>query len=150
MNLNRKNQSRSSMGRACAFVISLALALIAAGSVTSDNYWKGKTGHRNALKMVEVYQCPDPFAMTEMEEIAVARTVERLGMLDRLIILRDSVNMDVFMLSATPENLWGEGKAVMLSSEESGEAANIFVTAMRNNFNVGRIIIDRILAGLPV
>ena len=68
-------------------------------------------------------------------------------MLDRLIILRDSVNMDVFVLSATPENLWGEGKAVMLSSEESGEAASIFVTAMKNNFNVGRIIIDEILSG---
>lgn len=114
-------------------------------TVTSDNYWKGKAGHRNALSMVEFYQCPDPFAMTEMEEIAVARTVERLGMLDRLIILRDSVNMDVFMLSATPENLWGEGKAVMLASQESGEAANIFVPAMRNNFTVGRIIIDKIL-----
>ena len=68
-------------------------------------------------------------------------------MLDRLIILRDSVNMDVFVLSATPENLWGEGKAVMLSSEESSEAASIFVTAMKNNFNVGRIIIDEILSG---
>ena len=68
-------------------------------------------------------------------------------MLDRLIILRDSVNMDVFVLSATLENLWGEGKAVMLSSEESSEAASIFVTAMKNNFNVGRIIIDEILSG---
>ena len=116
-------------------------------TVTSDSYWKGKYGHLNALKMAEVYQCPDPYATTEMEEIAVARTADRMGMLDRLIIIRDSVNMDVFMLSATPDNLWGEGKAITLASRESGEAANIFVTAMKNNFDVGRIIIDKILAG---
>ena len=97
--------------------------------------------------MAEIYQCPDPYALTEMEDVAVARTAERMGMLDRLMIIRDSVNMDVFMLSATPEGLWGEAKATTLASEESGEAANIFMTAMKNNFEVGRIIIDRILAG---
>ena len=80
--MNRKNQSRSGMGRACALIVSLALILIAAGTVS-------------------------------MAEEASSLPV----------------------------------KAAMLSSEESGEAANIFVTAMRNNFNVGRIIIDRILAG---
>ena len=116
-------------------------------TVTSDSYWKGRYGHMNALRMTEVYQCPDPYALSEMEDIAVARTVERMGMLDRLIILRDSVNMDVFMLGYTPENLWGEERMTTLASEESGEAANIFVTAMRNNFNVGRMIIDTILAG---
>ena len=41
-----------------------------------------------------------------MEDIAIARTAKQLGMLDRLIILRDSVNMDTFMLGATPESLW--------------------------------------------
>ena len=82
-----------------------------------------------------------------MEDIAVARTVERMGMLDRLIIIRGSVNIDVFMLGGTPENLWGEGRAETLASEESGESANNFMTAMKNNFNVGRIIIDQILTG---
>ncbi len=82
-----------------------------------------------------------------MEDIAVARTAERMGMLDRLIIIRDSVNMDVFMLGATPERLWGNAEEVTLASEESIESADIFVTAMKNNFNVGRMIIDQILAG---
>ena len=91
--------------------------------------------------------CPDPYAVTEMEEVAVARTAERMGMLDRLIIIRDSVNMDVFMLGATPESLWGDAQAITLASEENVEAADVFATAMKNNFNAGRIIIDRILTG---
>ena len=70
-----------------------------------------------------------------------------MGMLDRLIMIRDSVNMDVFMLGATPESLWGDAEATTLASEENVEAADIFMTAMINNFNVGRIIIDQILAG---
>ena len=116
-------------------------------TVTGDNYWKGQYGHLNALRMAEVYQCPDPYATTEMEDVAVARTAERMGMLDRLIIIRDSVNMDVFMIGATPESLWGDAEATTLASEESIEAADIFVTAMKNNFNVGRIIIDQIITG---
>ena len=116
-------------------------------TITGDNYWKGWYGHLNALRMAEAYQCPDPYVITEMEDVAIARTVERMGMLDRLIIIRDSVNMDVFMLGATPESLWGNAEAAALASEESIEAADIFATAMKNNFNVGRIIIDRILAG---
>ena len=116
-------------------------------TVTADNYWKGQYGHMNALRMVEVYQCPDPYVMTEMEDVAIAQTAERMGMLDRLIIIRDSVNMDVFMIGATPESLWGDAEATTLASEESIEAADIFVTAMKNNFNVGRIIIDQIITG---
>ena len=116
-------------------------------TVTSDSYWKGQYGHLNALRMMEIYQCPDPYATTEMEDVAVARTVERMGMLDRLIILRVSVNMDVFMLGATPESLWGDAEAITLANEENVEAADIFMVAMKNNFQVGQIIIDWILAG---
>ena len=116
-------------------------------TATGDNYWKGPYGHRNALRMAEVYQCPDPYVTTEMEDVAIALTAERMGMLNRLIILRGSVNMDVFMLGVTPESLWGNAQATTLASEDSVEAADIFVTAMQNNFNVGRLIIDQILAG---
>ena len=82
-----------------------------------------------------------------MEDVAVAWAAKRMGMLDRLIIIRVSVNMDVFMLSATPEILWGDASAIILASEENVEAADIFMTAMKNNFEVGRIVIDRILTG---
>ena len=116
-------------------------------TATGDNYWKGTHGHENALLMADTYQVPDPYMTTEMEDIAVARTAERMGMLDRLIILRDSVNMDVFMLGATPESLWGGAENLTLAAEESIESADIFETAMENNFDVGRVIIDRILDG---
>ena len=48
-------------------------------------------------------------------------------------------------LGTTPESLWRDASAVTLASEESVEAADIFMTAMKNNFDVGRNIIDRIL-----
>ena len=117
-------------------------------AVTSDNYWKGRYSHENAKCMVETYGCPDPYAVTEMEDIAVCAAVKRMGLLDRLIILRDSVNMDVFMLGATPESLWNpDATAMSLASEDSVEAADIFATAMKNNFDVGSVIIDEILNG---
>ncbi len=115
-------------------------------SVTGDNYWKSIYGHENALLITDTYQCPDPYAVTEMEDIAAARAVERMGLLDHLIILRDSVNMDVFNPGVTPEILWG-GANLDLSDENSIESADIFASAMKNNFEVGRIIIDRILDG---
>ncbi len=116
-------------------------------AVTGDNYWKGVRGHENALRMAEVYACPDPYAVTEMEDVAVARAAERMGMRDRLIIIRGSVNMDVFMHGATPESLWGKAEAETLAAEDSVEAADIFPTAMQNIFDVGRIVVDCILAG---
>jgi purine nucleoside permease len=117
-------------------------------TVTGDNYWKGQYGHANALLMTQTYGCPDPYATTEMEDIAIARTAKQLGMLDRLIILRDSVNMDTFMLGATPESLWDpEHDNSDVSNENSEEYIDIFATARENNFIVGRTIIDAILEG---
>lgn len=116
-------------------------------AVTGDNYWKGLQSHKNAQLMTETYQCPDPYAVTEMEEVAVAQAAEHMGLLDRLIMIRVSVNMDVFMMDATPESLWGETANTDYASVEDVEQADIFETAMENNFDVGRIIIDRILEG---
>ena len=116
-------------------------------TVTSDNYWKGIYQHQNALKMIEEYGCPDPFAITEMEEIGIGMALNRLNKLDRLIIIRDSVNMDVFMLGQTPESLWDHEYHVTLSSENNVEAADIFATAQKNNFAVGSVIIQAILDG---
>lgn len=116
-------------------------------AVTSDSYWKGEYGHANALLIAETYQCPDPYAVTEMEDIAIALTAERMRLLDHLIIIRGSVNMDVFMLDATPENLWGDTETMKADDENSVASADIFATAMKNNFEVGRIIIDKILEG---
>ena len=116
-------------------------------TVTGDNYWKGGYGHRNALSMVKTYGCSDPYALTEMEDAAVGMALRRLGMLDRYIIIRDSVNMDAFMLGATPESLWDPSHYDALTSSDSVESADIFATAMDNNFAVGRVVIDAILKG---
>ncbi len=118
-------------------------------TVTADNYWKGAYDHANALKMIQMYECSEPYVTTEMEDIAVCAAARRMGLLDRLIVLRDSVNMDVFMLGNTPERLWGpeyDGETD-LASEENLEAADIFSTAMKNNFTAGSAVIDAILAG---
>lgn len=116
-------------------------------TVSGDNYWKGTYDHMNAELMVKTYGCPDPYATTEMEDAAMAVVMDRMGMLDRFIIVRDSVNMDVFMNGATPESLWDPEFEDSLASEESVESADIFRTARENNFKVGSVIIDAILNG---
>ncbi len=116
-------------------------------TVTGDNYWKGTYDHANALLMTETYECPDPFALTEMEDVALAVVADRLGMLDRFIIIRDSVNTDVFMNGASPESLWDPNFEDSIASEESVESADIFATAMENNFKVGSVVVNAILDG---
>lgn len=116
-------------------------------SVTSDNYWKGIHGHNNAVLICDTYGCTDPYAVAEMEDIAVAMTVKSFGLADRLIILRSAVNMDVFPDGVTPEMLWGDKEGNHIASEESLESVDIFETAMNNCFKVGKPLIDDILAG---
>lgn len=116
-------------------------------TVSGDNYWKGYYDHANAVLMTETYGCPDPYALTEMEDSALGVVLDRLGMLDRYIIIRDSVNMDVFMNGATAESLWDPNFDGFLASEDSVESADIFATAMENNFKVGSVVVEAILNG---
>ena len=116
-------------------------------SVTGDNYWKGKYDHQNALRITETYACRDPFAISEMEDIAVAQAVKSFGLLDRLIILRVGVNMDVLPTGVTPEMLWSPESEDHVASESSMESVDIFETAMRNCFAAGKVLIDAILEG---
>lgn len=85
--------------------------------------------HANAMKMLESYGCPDPFVIFEMEEFGVGTILKRLNMPDRFIIIRDNVNMDVFMAGQTPESLWNPDYHEPLASENNFEAADIFATA---------------------
>ena len=82
-----------------------------------------------------------------MEDNAMSVVLDRLGMLDRYIIIRDSVNTDVFMNGASPESLWDPNFVDSLASESSVESADIFATAMKNNFTVGHVVVDAILNG---
>lgn len=123
--------------------VSAAIGTTASG----DNYWKGQYDHQNALRITAEYGCPDPYAISEMEDVAVARAAARFGMLDRLILLRTAVNMDVFMGGATPESLWLPEYEDNLASESNAEAADIFAPAMKNVFDVGSVIMEAILSG---
>ena len=116
-------------------------------AVTADNYWKGEYDHRNALRMTADYGCPDPYAVSEMEDAAIGRTLARFGLLDRFIILRTAVNMDVFLGGATPESLRDPEHEQDLTDESSAEAADIFAPAMGNVFAAGSCLIDAILRG---
>lgn len=116
-------------------------------TVSGDNYWKGSYDHRNALAMVASYRAPHPFVCAEMEDAALAVALDRIGMLDRFIILRASVNMDVFADGITPEMLWGTNKGAAFDSDGGLESGDIFATAMENLFKVGSKVIDAILAG---
>ncbi len=117
-------------------------------TVTGDNYWKGEYDQQNARAMCDVYGAPDPFALSEMEDVALAVVLDRFGLLDRYIIIRDSVNMVVFMNGVTPEGLWDPSRVTdSLSDEDSIEAADIFATAMENNFKVGSVVVNAILDG---
>ena len=116
-------------------------------SVTSDSYWKGIYDHENALLATETYGCRYPYAITEMEDIAAAQAVKNYGALDRLIILRTGVNIDVFPSDLTPEMLWGADTDDHVASDDSLESVDIFETAIKNCFDVGKVLIDAILEG---
>ena len=51
------------------------------------------------------------------------------------------------MNGASPASLWDPDFKQSLASESSVEAADIFATAMENNFKVGRVVVDAILNG---
>ena len=115
-------------------------------AVTGDNYWKGNYDHENAKLMADTYDCPDPYAVTEMGDIAVGRALKRIGMLDRLIIIRNSVDMDTFMINESPEILWRkDAEASSSESLDIDEDPDLFYVSGWNNFLVGKKIIDSIL-----
>jgi len=117
-------------------------------SVSSDTYWKGESEHIKAHKIAAYYNCADPYSITEMEDSACAVSVDAMGMLDRLIILRVSVNVDILLDGVTAESTWGEAaKYEDAVQDDNSENIDIFVPAMENLFAVGSVIADAILDG---
>ena len=117
-------------------------------AVTADSYWKGTEDHENAGYVADYYECPDDYAVTEMEEIGIMNAAECFGLKDRVISLRVIVNMDTFLNGETPERLWLSGTNFSDKvTEENSETLDIFVPGMENLFDVGKIIIDAILTG---
>ncbi len=117
-------------------------------ALSGDNYWKGIYDHATADFISRYYGCPDPYMVTEMEEVAIANTADCFGMLDRMISLRVIVNMDTFLNEETPESTWGEYKSFNEKVEEkNGETLDIFEPAMQNLFDTGSVVINEILEG---
>ena len=116
--------------------------------VTGDSYWKGRTDHDNVVAIVDHYKCPDEYAVSEMEEVAILNAAECFGLKDRVVSLCVVVNMDTFLKGESPESLWLDGSDFSDSAaEEKGETLDIFEPGMRNLFDVGRNVVDAILVG---
>jgi len=115
-------------------------------TVTGDNYWKGFYPHLNAEYKVSKFDCPDPFALSEMEDLAFALVAKRFNMLNRFIAIRTIVNFDIFINGATPENLWTEGNILdSIGSEDNVETCGIFNVAMKNELVVVKKVVNAIL-----
>ena len=117
-------------------------------AMSSDSYWKGIEDHTNAVAAADYYQCPDKYAATEMEEIAVMNAAECFGLKDRVISLRVIVNLDTFLKGESPEQLWLEDEHYSSKvTDDNSETVDIFEPGMENLFDAGKIVIDAILAG---
>lgn len=116
-------------------------------NISGDNYWKGTYNHQRAIEVVAHYFPGENYAMTEMEDVAIADVADMFGLLDRCVFIRVNVNPDVFVFGETPESLWGgEFNFNTSVGEENKETLDIFEPAMRNNLAVGSVIIDYLLS----
>ena len=117
-------------------------------ALTGDNFWKGIYGHVTASYIADYYGCPDPYAVTEMEDIAIANAADCFDMFERVVAIRVIANMDIFLGDETPESTWGEYDSYSNKvKEKNGETLDIFEPAMHNLFDTGSIVIDSILEG---
>lgn len=121
--------------------------VIRGSAVSGDTYWKGIRYHEDACYIAERHGCPDQYAVTEMEEVALMNAAECFGMKERVISLRVIVNMDVFLEGESPESLWlDEGTYASKVKADNSETVDIFQPGMENLCDVGRIVIDAVLA----
>jgi purine nucleoside permease len=110
--------------------------------MTGDDYWAGAYAHELSEEIAAAYDAA-PVLITEMEDSALATVVTRYyGNLDKFIVIRDSVDIDVPPDGVAVTELWGVSSA----SGEDFDWGN-FAASRLNNFNVGKVIIDAILAG---
>ncbi len=116
-------------------------------AVTADSYWKGREDHDNAAAAAEHYRCPDKYAVSDMEEIALMNAAACFGLQDRVVSIRVVVNLDTFLKGESPELLWNKDQDYDKKlSEDNSETLDIFRPGMENLFDVGRILIDAALA----
>ena len=115
-------------------------------AVSGDCFWKGEVDHANAGFIADYYECPDKYAVTDMEEIAIMNAAECFGLEDRVVSLRVVVNLDTFLEGESPESLWLDEGFNSAVTEDNGETLDIFEPGMENLFDAGQIVVDAILA----
>lgn len=108
---------------------------IARGTVLSgDEFWHGAALAEQAEWLVDAYDAGE-YRVTEMEAAGTAVALERVGALDRYLVVRTLANYDRPPADRTArENL----------DFETGEHAND--AAAENAYRVGRALVDRLLA----
>jgi purine nucleoside permease len=107
-------------------------------SVGGESFMRGEEDHSQALLMTQNSGCRDPYAAMGPEDAALAQVLQRADLLDRFVILRAGIETDLY---AKGENT---DKAASSAKELPG-TADIYETAMKNSFYVGRILIDAFL-----
>lgn len=95
-------------------------------SVTSDSYWKGVIDHDSAVFKCNFYGCKDPYVSTQMEDNAIALSFKRHNMLDKLIMLRYAVNLDVFLPGQNTKSLWTEDSQNSTNDQNSFNLNGLF------------------------
>jgi len=114
--------------------------------VTSDIFWKGLGYHNQIESIVETYECKNPYTACEMEDIATAVVARDFDILDRLVILRAQVNVDVFLKGQTPDSLWGSGYFFTYSVYDvNEETLDAFEPVMYSLADVTSVIIEAVL-----
>jgi len=111
-------------------------------NATGDNFWSGDESRGIVDYILSVYGVKYPYKVTEMEDVALGMVVTRFGMLDRFLTIRDIVDIDVHPPGVSVYDLWAQ-------SSSSGQSYDwgIFTQGMKNNYLVGKEIVDAILAG---
>jgi purine nucleoside permease len=123
--------------------------VIYGNTITGDNFWKGPFGSKEADDVFKAYGSDRGFYLTEMEDVAFCAVAKRFGLLDNVLIVRDSVNMAVLLSGQKITDIWEieSGTQQSLTEETSEEALDIFMVAQANNYKVGSVILNAILDG---
>lgn len=140
--LAQSNAGKSVMARYPAVWAAREPRVLLGTVMTGDDYWAGLHAHKLGEEIAAAYDAA-PVLVTEMEDAALAAVVARYyGNLDKFIVIRDSVDIDIPPDGVDLTELWG----VSSVSGEDFDWGN-FNASRLNNFNVGKVIIDAILAG---
>jgi purine nucleoside permease len=101
-------------------------------SLTGDDYWHGSTARKHVEELMSNYRTEGPYMASQMEDNSFGVVATRFGKLDRLLVLRDSVNYD---------SEYPGGDAISTLRDYSGA----FAIGMKNNYLVGSVVVNELV-----